>query len=397
GWRNPPVPWSELEAALSDRARSATRPFPSQGDGGDSPAWSFHRAAYQAPAGLRPAQGRSRTPYAELHCHSNFSFLDGASHPEELVEEAVRLGLEALALTDHDGMYGVVRFAEAAAEVGLPTVFGAELSLGLTRPQNGVADPEGDHVLILARDPTGYTRLCRALSHAHLAGQEKGRPVIDLDTLAGVGKGSGTSGTDHWLVLTGCRKSSVPRALLDAGPAAAAAALAGLQERFGAANVAVELWDHGDPLDSVRNDALVALADRAGAEVVATNNVHYHHPARQRLAGALAAVRARRSLDDMDGWLPPGPSAHLRSGAEQSVWFRRFPGIVERAAEVGRACAFDLALVAPRLPPWPTPAGHSEMSWLRHLTEDGARRRYGERSAPDHPRAWAQIDYELDM
>src|SRR5438105_11501372 len=90
--------------------------------------------------------------YAELHCHSNFSFLDGASHPEELVEEAARLGLTALALTDHDGMYGVVRFAEAAAAVGLPTVFGAELSLGLSRPQNGAADPEGTHVLVLARD-----------------------------------------------------------------------------------------------------------------------------------------------------------------------------------------------------------------------------------------------------
>ena len=96
--------------------------------------------------------------YAELHCHSNFSFLDGASHPEELAEEAVRLGLEALALTDHNGFYGIVRFAEAARAVGLPTVFGAELTLDrtsaggtaddLSRP--GPADPVGEHLLILA-------------------------------------------------------------------------------------------------------------------------------------------------------------------------------------------------------------------------------------------------------
>src|SRR3546814_18843254 len=85
---------------------------------------------------------RSATPYAELHCHSAFSFLDGSSAPEELAEEAARLGLEALAITDHDGFYGVVRFAEAAREVGVPTIFGSELSLGLTRPQNGVPDPE---------------------------------------------------------------------------------------------------------------------------------------------------------------------------------------------------------------------------------------------------------------
>ncbi|MCU4184135.1 error-prone DNA polymerase [Acidiferrimicrobium sp. IK] len=422
GWGNPPVPWSELEARLSGRAR----PFPTDGDGGDSPAWSHKRGPYQPPAHVVRRRKAATTPYAELHCHSNFSFLDGASHPEELVEEATRLGLEALALTDHDGMYGVVRFAEAARAVGMPAVFGAELSLGLTRPQHGVADPEGTHLLVLARDPTGYTRLCRALSAAHLQGREKGKPVIDLDTLAAIGggavpdiaaigdpSGSHPAGeapadplreplfsphqSDHWVVLTGCRKGVVPATLLDAGPGRAATALAGLQRRFGAANVVVEVWDHGDPLDSARNDALVEIAYRGGAEVVATNNVHYHVPARRRLAAAMAAVRARRSLDDIDGWLPSAAAAHLRSGREQAARFARYPGVVERAAALGRECAFDLSLVAPKLPPWPTPAGHSEMSWLRHLTEEGAKGRYGPRERPSHPRAWAQIDYELAM
>src|SRR4051812_33855842 len=147
--------------------------------------------------------------YAELHCHSNFSFLDGASHPEELVEEAARLGLTGLAITDHDGMYGVVRFAEAAREHGLATVFGAELSLGLSGPQNGEADPEGDHLLVLARGPEGYHRLCRAISLAHRRGGQKGRPVYDLGELAGLHGG-------HWLVLTGCRKGTVRRALGEA-------------------------------------------------------------------------------------------------------------------------------------------------------------------------------------
>src|SRR5512134_983610 len=114
--------------------------------------------------------------YAELHCHSNFSFLDGASHPEELVEEAVRLGLDALALTDHDGFYGVVRFAEAARSFGLPTVFGAEVTLGIDGPfEAGQADPHGQHLVVLARDPIGYGRLARALSDGQLAG-EKGAP-----------------------------------------------------------------------------------------------------------------------------------------------------------------------------------------------------------------------------
>src|SRR5450631_1377749 len=143
GFDNPPVSWQELEARLSGRVR----PFPAEGDGGDSPAWSFHRQPYQSPTGV--VRSSPAVPYAELHCHSNFSFLDGTSHPEELVEEAARLGLSALAITDHDGFYGVVRFAEAARPLALPTVFGAELTLGVgarNAAANGTADPAGEHL-----------------------------------------------------------------------------------------------------------------------------------------------------------------------------------------------------------------------------------------------------------
>src|SRR5699024_2470680 len=146
-------------------------------DGSDSPAWTRRRGDYLRPVDLTaPAGddtgGSARVPYAELHCHSNFSFLDGASHPEELVEEAARLGLDAVALTDHDGMYGVVRFAEAAAEVGMRTVFGTELSLGLPGPQNGIADPAGEHLLLLAKDVDGYANLCAATTDGLLAGHD---------------------------------------------------------------------------------------------------------------------------------------------------------------------------------------------------------------------------------
>jgi error-prone DNA polymerase len=327
--------------------------------------------------------------YAELHCHSAFSFLDGASQPEELVEEATRLGLSGLALTDHDGMYGVVRFAEAAAAVELPTLFGAEVSVGLTAPQNGAPDPEGEHLLILARNPAGYGRLCRALTAAHLAGAEKGRPVVDIEELAALAGG-------HWQVLTGCRKGALRRALADGGPAAANRALEMLLALFGRDSVAVELIDHGDPLDADRNDALAELGRRRRLDIVATNNVHYATPARHRLAAAMAAVRARRSLDDMDGWLPPAGTAHLRSGAEMTARFARYPGAVERAAQVGRECAFRLELIAPTLPDFPVPPGHTEASWLRHLTELGAALRYGPRGRERIAGAWRQIDHELD-
>src|SRR5690606_28309286 len=258
GFNNPSVPWSELVRKLGDKPVSrvpAPRDARHPGDGGDSPAWSRKRAPYRPAADVRPpARPRGAVPYAELHAHSNFSFLDGASRPEELVEEAVRLGLEALALTDHDGFYGVVRFAEAARAYGLPTVFGAEVTLGVDGPfVPGRADPAGEHLVVLARDPVGYGRLARALSEAQLAG-EKGAPRASLDLLADIGRGRGTA-ADHWLVLTGCRKGTVPAALEREGPRAARRALDALVSRFGRANVAVELWDHGHPLDSVRNDA----------------------------------------------------------------------------------------------------------------------------------------------
>src|SRR5436190_14629857 len=131
GFNNPNMPWPELERQLS-----WNRPRPGHPE-------SRHRQPYEPP----PAAVRRRgaVSYAELHCHTNFSFLDGASKPEELVEEAARLGLDAFAVTDHDGMYGVVRFAEAAGAHGIRSIFGAELSLGLSCPQNRDADPEGRH------------------------------------------------------------------------------------------------------------------------------------------------------------------------------------------------------------------------------------------------------------
>ena len=381
GFNNPEMPWSELERRLSGRP---------PGPNGDAPT-SWKRTPYVAPPDVRVERRRGEVPYAELHCHSNFSFLDGASHPEELAEEATRLGLEALALTDHDGLYGIVRFAEAAREVGLPTVFGAELTLDLPRAQVGEPDPAGRHLVVLARSPAGYARLARVISGAHLRGGEKGLPRLGLSELAAAApKGD-------WAVLTGCRKGTVPAALTDAGPAAAARALADLVVAFGQHNVFVELWDHGDPLDSARNDALVRLAQHAGVDVVATGNVHYHAPKRRRLATAMAAVRARRSLDEIDGWLPAGPGAHLRSGSEQARRFARYPGVVERAAELGLACAFDLALVAPNLPPFPCPDGLTEMQYLRRLAEEGGTKYYGPRGSNQVPGAWMQIDHELDV
>jgi error-prone DNA polymerase len=328
--------------------------------------------------------------YAELHAHSGFSFLDGSSDPEELVAVADRLGLAALALTDHHGFYGVVRFAEAARVCGLPTVFGTEVTLAPAGLRTGEPDPSGAHLVVLARDPEGYARLSTVLAEAHLEGGEKGRPVFTMEALAAAAAG-------HWLVLTGCRKGAVPAALMDAGPRAASRELARLVSAFGRGNVAVELWDHGDPIDTARNDALALLAAEWGIDAVATNNVHYATPAGFRLATTLSAIRARRPLAELEGWLPSAPAACLRGAAEQERRFARWPGVVARAAELGLACAFDLRLVAPRLPDFPTPPGLDELGYLRQLVTEGALARYGPPHDERVPGAWQQIAHELEV
>ncbi|WP_336854570.1 error-prone DNA polymerase [Sinomonas albida] len=421
GWSNPPIPWQQLHdilegkevalptskapdqsgAAKSTRrgakaARTEAGRAPIEHDGGDSPAWSRKRGPYiplpqlaaSAPSsdaageaaaggGAPPSSAAAAAPtvpYAELHVHSHYSFLDGASSPEELVEEAVRLGLHALAITDHDGFYGVVRLAEAAEAYGLKTVFGAELSLGLSGPQNGVADPEGEHLLVLARGEEGYHRLAGAITQAQLAGgAEKGRPVFDADDVAARVRG-------HGVVLTGCRKGAVRRALAEGGPdgeAAAERAVLGLVERFGRDGVAVELFDHGNPLDSAHNDALAAMAARLGLPCVATNAVHFAEPSRHQLATTLAAVRARRSLDELDGWLPASDGAHLRSGEEMARRFARYPGAVENTVRLADELAFPLRSARPKLPKQEVPEGHTPMSYLRELVDHGITERYG--------------------
>ncbi len=382
GFSNGPT-WPEIERVLNGKPRRAGESLREPpGDGGDSPAWSRKRGAYQAP---KVPRSGGAVPYAELHAHSAYSFLDGAGTPEELVEEAARLDLRAIALTDHDGLYGVVRFAEAARELDMRTVFGAELSLGNVA-RTEVPDPPGPHLLVLARGPEGYRRLSREIAKAHLAGGEKGKPRYDYDALTEAAGG-------HWHILTGCRKGHVRQALSEGGPEAAEKALADLVDRFGRDRVSVELTHHGHPLDDERNAALAELAPRFGLNVVATTAAHFAEPSRGRLAMAMGAIRARHSIDEAAGYLAPLGGSHLRSGEEMARRFAHCPQVVTTAADLGEQCAFGLALIAPQLPPFDVPAGHTEDSWLRHLVMLGARNRYG---PPERaPQAYAQIEHEL--
>jgi error-prone DNA polymerase len=240
---------------------------------------------------------------------------------------------------------------------------------------------------------------------AQLRGGAKGRPVYDFDEISEAAAGD-------WLVLTGCRKGAVRQAL-EAGmgrnggtPASrgvagggtfaldpARRALAELVDRFGRDNVAVELSYELDPLADDRYDALALLAEEARLPLVATTAAHYHGPERRPLATAMAAVRARSTLDEMDGWLPAWAGQHLRSGEEMAARFARWPGAVEHAERLGKELAFPLKLIAPDLPPFPVPDGHTEMSYLRQLTYEGAGERF--RGKPHEQQAYRMLEHEL--
>ncbi len=395
--------------------------------------------------------------YAELHAHSNFSFLDGASHPERLVERAAELGYEALAVTDHDGFYGLVKFWSAARRVGLPAVYGAELSLeadgsaelsneeanplevarlrDAERTMGGPADrdhalpgrepsfsaqaPSGraarapapapslarasqsatprsnasegnrwrrgrirrshrtksaergprDHLVLLAPSPDGYAQLSRLVTTAQLRG-EKDRPSYRFEDVA-----QAASGGDL-VALSGCWQGSIPRAAQAGDLDGALRAASKLREIFGR-RLHLELWDHRMPEDDLRNDVMWEVGQRLRLPVVATNNVHYADRRDADLAEVLAAIGGRRSLQEQDGFRPATDERYLKSPEEMFARFARYPGVVERAADLGRDLAFDLRLVAPSLPNFPMPDHfRSEMDYLRHLTFEGARRVY---------------------
>ena len=274
--------------------------------------------------------------------------------------------------------------------MGLPTVFGAELWC----QSFAGAVPSGD-IVVLADGQHGYAPLSLAISNAQLAGN-KNEPKVQLAELSATVRGT------SW-VLTGGGTGAVVQALMQHGPIAAEHVTRQLVDAFGSDRVLMELWDHGHPLDTARNDALVRVADRCQVLCVATNNVLYAVPSQHRIAGVFAALRQRKTLDEIDHELAPAATAYLRSHAEQIRRFARYPGVVETAAHVGAAAAFDLSLVAPRLPPFPCPHGMTEMTYLRALAEEGATRRYGKRPASTcedlslRARAWSTIDHELHI
>ena len=359
--------------------------------------------------------GRHR--YAELHAHSTYSFLDGANEPDDLASAAVELGLEALALTDHDGVPGIVKHAQAGRAYGLPTIHGTELTLA-----------DGSHLPVLARNPVGYRRLVSAISQHNLDAGHRQEPAHDPTALASALRSDPTDQTEaasgSCLVLTGTANGPLRRALGDPRRPdtwdlkAADACLGHLTELFAAPDrgrplaagptttahrqvegdaaigLAVELTLDGGPTDAALTDALTRLAHTHRLPLVATGAVRCARPIDARLADVLTATRLVTDLEGARGHLP-AIGRWLRGAQDMALLHRRCPEAVDLAAELASDLAFDLALIAPELPDADVPEGHTPASWLRELTRQGATRRYG--TPQEHPRAWEVLNHELEV
>ena len=257
--------------------------------------------------------------YVELHAHSAYSFLDGASLPEELAARAAELGYEALALTDHDGVYGSLEFANAAQHFGVRSITGAEVSL------EGKA-----HVTLLCETQRGYANLCRILTDAHagtrIAGKESREPLPPATTIDVVGEHA-----EGLVALSGCARQGL--AVVDPNGAAR------LARAFPGAFY-VELQRPYERGDARRNARLQELADTLGVPTVATGNVHAHHLRRARLQDALVAIRCRTSLDGCERERRGNHESVLLSPDEMLDRVPRDAAL--RTREVAERCAFDL-------------------------------------------------------
>ena len=312
--------------------------------------------------------------YTELHCHSNYSFQEGASSLDELLMRAKELGYPALALTDHDNLCGALQFARIATSLGIQPITGAEVTLS-----------DGSHVTLLAETRKGYGNLCKLITYSRIAGDRRD-PGLDPKYLPLHAEGL--------ILLTGCSKGRIPTLLADGRWREAWEEAQGYLEGFGVGNVFVELQRNLVHGDTRRNKRLHQLACKLGVAVVATNNVHYHVPQRHRLQDALVAIRHRKTLEESHRERRPNANFHLKSPTEMESLFEDIPEAIQSSGEIAERCTFDLTRnLGYEFPDYPVPHGYTSQSYLEALCSEAARRKYH----PVTPQVQERLDEEFRL
>jgi error-prone DNA polymerase len=337
--------------------------------------------------------------YVELHCHSGFSLLDGASTPEDLMRRAAALGMPAIALTDHDDLGGAVRWAEAGKEHGVEAIVGLELTItGTGGRRDGGTDAEGlasrspgppappfpvSHLTLLACNEEGYRNLSRLVTRARAG--DRGAPGVAWDDVE--------AHADGLVALTGCPFGEVPQLLAHGDERAARARLDRLAEVFGG-RVAVECWDHHLASERAVVPGLIALAGELDLPWVITNDVHYAEPSGRLVHDVLTCLRHQVTLDTAGTLLRPSAEWHLRDPARIAHHWRHYPEALAATRAVAEQCAFRMGQLTPTLPAFPLPPGVTADAYLASLVARGARERYGDRLTQRHR---DQLRHELDV
>ncbi len=300
------------------------------------------------------------SPYVELRCRSAFSFLEGASNPEDLVQQGAALGHGVLALADRDGLYGAPRFHAAARRAGVRAIVGAELSAAGGAP-----------LVLLAESRQGYRNLARLLTTAQ----------------GNAPKGEARAGWEELEAHAGGLTALVP-----ASGSLTPARLDRLKGVFGGGRVAVGVARALDRALEGQSRFAVAVAESSDVPVLAWGDVRVARPEGRRLLDAFTCLRAKTRLDQAGRELLPNGERVLRTPAEMAARFADRPAWLRATRQVAERCAFTFEDLGYRFPIYPTPPGESQSSWLRRLTFSGARERYGD---PLPPRARTQIEHEL--
>ncbi len=296
------------------------------------------------------------TGYVELHAHSYYSLLDGVPSPEELVQRAVEYDIPALALTDHDALYGAPRFDQAARAAGLKPIFGAEITL-----VNG-----GGHLTLLAETNQGYANLCRLITLAR-RDQQKGFAALPWRLLA--------NHHDGLIALSGCRHSEIAHAVLDRNQKKAQQVIERFVSIFGQDTFFLELQRHHERHDRRLNMGLVDLAQRNKLRLVATGNVHYLTPDDAPLHDVLTCIRHRVPLERANGLLRTNAEYYFHSPQEMKVLFAEWPAALQATLDIAARCNARLPLGPQTLPAIPTPDGTPASEYLRQLCEAGLTRK----------------------
>jgi error-prone DNA polymerase len=321
------------------------------------------------------------TEYVELHCHSAFSFREGASTPLELVLQARRLGYTALALTDHDGLAGAMEFARTAKEWGLQPIIGAEITLRRgsgqapqrPSPRPSVTPlPKGEeptHLTLIASTARGYANLSRLLSEALLS-SPRDEPSLDPEALAGK--------TEGLIALSGCARGEVPSRIAQYDVAGARRMAERYIELFGHESFFIELQNNLVYGDTMRNRGLVDLAHELGLGVVATNNVHYHARERHRLQDVLVAVRHKTTLDASERLRRKNAEFYLKSPEEMTALFAELPEALRNTVAIAERCVFDLTKdLTYVFPDFEAAGGKSADDYLEEVCRAAALELYG--------------------